>query len=151
MLPAAIQRVLENICAGRLRYLAPAGGPLAEPCVGPPPVKGYPPHSHSFAELVQAVEGTARLSLDRRTIKADHRTAWLVLPGTVHFETFDRAGDLVSFIVDGLQPGGDQSFHQQVRAPDGVWDASGTAGRRDDEPGPALGIDHRPGGWTTCR
>jgi AraC-like DNA-binding protein len=91
MLRDAVCRALTNICAGRLRYLVESDGTAPKKVVEPPPGKGYPPHAHHCAELVQAVAGTAVLNLGRRVVPLTQKTAWLILPGTVHFETFAAA------------------------------------------------------------
>lgn len=110
MLSAAIECALKNVCAGRLRYLAPSGGPPGEPYLGPSPVKGYPLHSHNFAELVQAVDGRALMNLGRRTIRVDNRTAWLILPGMVHYETFERSQESYHLLWLVFSPAGSNLF-----------------------------------------
>jgi len=86
MLREAIEIVLDNVCAGRLKYLVPSNETAPGKNTEPVSPKGHPTHSHNFAELVQMVEGKAKLKLGYRSLDLTEKTPWLILPGTFHNE-----------------------------------------------------------------
>jgi len=85
MLRQAVMLALDNLRAGRMTWLSSADG---NACVEPPYKDGYPFHKHSYSEMVQLVAGQAKLNTADNPFTLSLKTPCLILPETVHAESF---------------------------------------------------------------
>ncbi len=110
MLINALTELLKSFTSGRVKYLSPETKVGLRANTVPVSPKGYPLHSHNYAELVQPIIGHARLNIGGGHLVIKPGSAYLVLPKTIHSENYAeyRKPYLLMWVVFG--PGGINFF-----------------------------------------